>query len=166
MNLIVAASENFGIGYKGKLLFSIPEDMRYFKETTLNKVVVMGRNTYESLPVKPLKNRVNIVLSADMDFNPADVTVCRSIEAAAKEIKKYPSDDVYIIGGEKVYRDFLDYCDTALITKVRAVRRADSFFPDMDKAGNWEKVWESDIKTREDLTFTFTKYVKNPAESR
>ena len=160
MKLIVAASENFGIGYKGKLLFSIPEDMRYFKETTLNKVVVMGRNTYESLPVKPLKNRVNIVLSGDIGFNPSGVTVCRSAEATLKEIKKYPSDDVYIIGGGRVYRDFLDYCDTALITKVRAVRRADSFFIDIDAIKNWEKVWESEIKTHEDLTFTFTKYVK------
>ncbi len=161
MKLIVAVDKNFGIGYKGGLLFSIPEDMKYFRETTLNKVVVMGRATYESLPFKPLKNRVNIVLSADMSYSPAGATVCRSAADVFKEIKKYPPGDVYIIGGERVYREFLPYCDTALITKVRSAREADSFFPDIDKLDCWEKVKESEVKSFEGLEFTFTEYGNN-----
>lgn len=160
MKLIVAADENCGIGHKGKLLFSIPEDMRYFKENTLNKAVVMGRKTFESLPGgRPLAGRANIVLSRDVSFAPAGVTVCRTADGVLEAVKVYPAEDVFIIGGEKVYREFISYCDTALITKVHAVKEADSFFPDIDRMKNWKKVWESEVKTHGELRFTFTKYV-------
>lgn len=160
MKIIVAVDRNWGIGCNGKLLFDIPEDMRYFRETTLNKTVVMGRRTLESLRGgKPLAGRVNIVLAAEDDFEPPEgVTVCRTAEETLEEIGKYPSDSVFIIGGGMVYRTFLDYSSEALVTKVREVREADSFFPDLDKSALWEKVWESEVRRHGDLEYTFTRY--------
>ena len=100
MNLIAAADENWGIGKNGGLLAHISGDMKYFRETTKGKVVVMGRKTLESFPGgKPLKNRVNIVLTQNQDFAPEGVTVCHSIEETLKTLKQYPKEDVFIIGG-------------------------------------------------------------------
>ena len=176
MKIIVAVDKNWGIGNKGKLLFSIPGDMRFFKETTQNNVVVMGRKTFESLPGgKPLKDRVNIVLSGQGDGGvdrvlnnagntvntPIPLTVCGSVDGVLQEIKKYAGREIFIIGGETVYRQFLDYCGEALITKVFAEREADSFFPNIDKLANWQKVWESEVKTHEGLQYVFTKYKNN-----
>ena len=161
MKAIVAVSENWGIGFKGSLLFSIPEDMRRFKELTLNKAVVMGRKTLESLPGgKPLPNRVNIVLTGDKNYKPSGVTVCDSVSQTLDEIKKHPADDVFIIGGERVYKEFLNYCDKVLITKIRAVKPADTFFPDLDKDKNWIKTWESEVKEYDGLEFTFSLYMR------
>ena len=160
MKIIVAVDQNWGIGCKGKLLFDIPEDMRHFKGMTLNKVVVMGRNTFESLPGgKPLPDRVNIVLAAEDDFKPREgITLCRTAPETLEKIKGYPTDDVFIIGGGMVYKTFLNYCNEAAVTKVRAAREADSFFPNLDEDENWEKAGESQVKEHDGLKFTFTKY--------
>ena len=160
MKIIVAVDKNWGIGCNGGLLFNIPEDMRFFKETTVNNVVVMGRKTFESLPGgKPLKDRANIVLTGNRGFKAEGAVVCGSVDGVLKEAEKYAGKDIYIIGGETVYREFLGYCGEALITKVFAERQADSFFPDMDKLPDWQKIWESEIKAHGELQYVFTRYV-------
>ena len=127
MNLIAAADENWGIGKNGGLLAHISGDMKYFRETTKGKVVVMGRKTLESFPGgKPLKNRVNIVLTQNQDFAPEGVTVCHSIEETLETLKQYPKEDVFIIGGGMIYKAFLPWCEKAYITHVYHTFEADT----------------------------------------
>lgn len=158
MKLIVAVSDNWGIGYKNKLLFSIPSDMKFFRETTKDSVVIMGRKTLESFPnKKPLKNRVNIVLTSHSDYKVDDAVICHSVNDAIELSKKY-NKEVFVIGGDSVYREFLPYCESAYITKIHAHAEADSFFPNLDENPNWHL--ESTSETFEDngYKFEFTTY--------
>jgi dihydrofolate reductase len=159
MKLIVAVSKDWGIGFKGQLLFSLPDDMKFFKEMTTNKVVIMGRNTLMSLPGgKPLKNRVNIVMTRDKSFQREGCIICNSIEALLEEIKKYDSDDVFVIGGGKMYEDLYTYCSEALITKVDKVQEADTYLHNFDKDESWELVYTSKSHENNGIRFTFNTY--------
>jgi len=161
MNTIVAVDEKWGIGCDGKLLYDIPEDMRFFREKTAGKVVVMGLTTLKSLPSsKPLKNRVNIVLSFDDDpVLAGDIIVCKSIDELLKAVKVYDSKDVFVIGGQAIYRQLLEHCKVAYITKINGAKKADTFFPDVDKLDNWELESVSEEKEHEGHKFTFCKYI-------
>ena len=159
MNLIVAVDKNWGIGYQNKLLNSIPEDMKYFRETTTGKVVVMGRKTLESFPNGlPLKNRTNIVITGDHTYKAKDAIIVHSIEEALEELKKYDTNDIYVIGGESIYRQLLPYCDVAHVTKIDFAYEADSHFPNLDEDDEWEITGESDEQTYFDLEYQFVKY--------
>lgn len=128
MKLIVAAARDWGIGNKGQLLFNVPEDMEFFKNTTMNKVVVMGRKTLLSLPGgNPLKNRTNIVLTSDVNFKKEGCIIVNSIEALFDEIKNFNSDDVFLIGGGNLYNQLYPYCSEAYITKFDAILEADTY---------------------------------------
>ena len=119
MNLIVAVDKNWGIGFENKLLVSIPDDMKFFRETTTGKVVVMGRKTLESFPGgRPLKNRTNIVLTKNKNYKADGAIVVHTIEQLKEELKKYPSEDIYVIGGASIYAALLDDCDVAHVTKI------------------------------------------------
>nr|WP_315019900.1 dihydrofolate reductase [uncultured Aminipila sp.] len=158
MKIIVAADNNWGIGKDNNLLTYIPNDLKYFKEKTLGKVVVMGRKTLESLPgQKPLPGRTNIVLSSDKEYT-VGCTVCHSEEELFKELEQYDSNDVYIIGGAKVYADMLEKCDTYFITKIFNTFDADRHFENLDKRQDVELVWESDMQEHKDLQYKFTEY--------
>jgi dihydrofolate reductase len=160
MNVIVAVDNNWGIGCGNELLYSIPEDMQYFRKKTKNKVVIMGLCTFMSLPnSKPLKNRVNIVLSHE-DIIIENAVVCRTVEQVLSEAKKYDPADVFVIGGQSVYELFLDYYTYAYITKINAGADADRFFPDIDKINGWKVVAESEIKKHGELEFKFLEYAK------
>lgn len=139
MKLIVAVDNEWNIGKENGLLFSIPTDMKFFRQTTSGKVVVMGRKTLDSFPGgKALPKRVNIVLTANENFERENVTVCNSVEAVLEELKKYDTDDVFIIGGAAIYELFLPYCNTALVTHVNAVADgADKKFPDLSALPEW-----------------------------
>ena len=159
MNVIVAADKNWGIGKDNKLLVSIPADMKMFREETSGKVVVMGRKTLESFPNGlPLTNRTNIVITKNKDYDAKGAIVVHSIEEALEEVKKYPSEDVYCIGGDSVYTQMLPYCDVAHVTKIDFVYEADSHFPDLDEDEEWEITAESDEQTYFDLEYQFVKY--------
>ena len=161
MNLIAAVDKNWGIGLKNKLLVSIPDDMKFFRQTTTGKVVVMGRKTLESFPGrKPLKNRVNIVLTRDPDYKADGAVVVHDLDALHEELKKYPSEDIYVIGGESIYRQLLDECDVAHITKINYSYEADAFFPDLDKKPEWQITADSEEQTYFDLEYYFYKYEK------
>ena len=143
MKIIVAVDKNWGIGKNNDLLFSIPEDMKFFRKTTLNKVVVMGRKTLESFPNgAPLKNRVNIVLSSSLDKEGC-ITV-KNIEILKEKLKEFNDDDIFVIGGATVYKLLLPYISTALVTKVDADGGATVFFENLDKLSNWKMESESE----------------------
>lgn len=159
MNLIVAVDENWAIGHKNKLLVSIPSDMKFFRETTTGKVVLMGRKTLESFPGgQPLKNRVNIVLTRDKNYKVKDAVIVHSVEEALEELKKYNTEDVYCIGGESIYRAFLPYCDIAHVTYIEKAYDADTYFPNLDEDDEWYIAADADEQTYFDLTYTFRMY--------
>ena len=161
MKTIVNVDNNWGIGSNNDLLYHIPEDMKFFKEKTTGNVVIMGLATLMSFPhSKPLPNRVNIVLSADKDFTCEGAVVCFSIEEVLEEASKYDSDNVYIIGGASVYAQFIDYCDTAYITKVNSSKPADKFFPNLDEKEEWKITEESETFRSGDLEYKFCTYRK------
>ena len=159
MNIIVAVDKNWAIGKDNKLLVSIPADMKMFRQETTGKVVVMGRKTLESFPNGlPLKNRTNIVLTGNKDYNVKDAIIVHTVEELLEEIKKYPSEEVYCIGGDSVYKQLLPYCDTAHVTKIDFAYEADSYFPSLDEMPEWKVTAESDEQTYFDLEYSFMKY--------
>ena len=159
MNIIVAADKNWAIGKNNKLLVSIPQDMKFFRETTTGKVVVMGRKTLESFPGgQPLKKRVNIVLTSDKNYHVNGADIVHSIDALIEELKKYPAEDIYVIGGESIYRQLLPYCDKAYVTKIEHAYDADTFFPNLDEDPQWRMTKTSDEQTYFDLEYEFTIY--------
>ena len=163
MNLIVAADANWGIGKDNKLLVSIPADMKFFRTTTSGKVVIMGRKTLESFPNGlPLKNRINIVITGNKDYKVKGAVVVHSIEEALREAGKYPSEDVYVIGGDSIYRQMLPYCTKAHVTKIDFAYQADTFFPDLDQMEEWKVTEESEEQTYFDLEYTFVTYERKP----
>jgi dihydrofolate reductase len=159
--MIVAVDRNWAIGYQNKLLVSIPADMRFFRDETTNKVVIMGKKTLETFPSgQPLKNRHNIIITRQADFRVKDALVVHSLEEALEEAKKYKSEDVYVIGGASIYEQLLSYCDTAHVTKIDYAYLADTHFPNLDKMDDWMLAEETDEHTYYDLTYTFCRYVR------
>ena len=143
---ILCVDKKWGIGRHNGLLFSLPKDMKFFKETTLNHVVAMGENTLLSFPnSKPLKNRTHIVLSQDESHNYEGVENVHDFDEFLKLIGEYANkEDVYIIGGASIYRQTLPYVDKVLLTKVDAVGGAELFFPNLDKDPYFELKEESE----------------------
>ncbi|WP_177975554.1 dihydrofolate reductase [Eubacterium sp.] len=161
MNLIAAVDKNWAIGRNNKLLVSIPDDMKFFRETTTGKVVVMGRKTLESFPgKKPLKNRVNIVLTSDNSYQVDGAVIVHDMDELHEELKKYDSQDIYVIGGESIYRQLLDECDVAHITKIDFSYEADAWFPNLDEKEEWVVTADSEEQTYFDLEYYFYKYEK------
>ena len=159
MKLIASADKNWGIGFKNKLLVSIPTDMKFFRQTTTGKIVVMGRKTLESFPNGlPLKNRTNIVLTGNKDYRVKDAVIVHTLEELQEELKRYQSDDIYAIGGERIYRQLLPLCDTAYITRIDHAFQADTFLPNLDELEEWTMTEEGAEQTCFDLEFRFTKY--------
>lgn len=161
MNIIVAVDKNWAIGYQNKLLNSIPEDMKFFRETTTGKVVVMGRKTLESFPNgRPLKNRVNVVITGQQDCQVPDAVVVHSVEEAMEYLKDFNSDDIYVIGGESIYRQMLPYCDVAHVTVMDYAYQADTWFPNLDAMEEFVVAADSEEKTYFDLEYCFKMYVR------
>ncbi len=162
MNLIVAVDKNWGIGKNNNLLDHIPEDMKFFRETTKGKAVIMGKNTFLSFPnQKPLPNRLNIVLTHDKSFAPDGVVVCDDLEKAVKIAKEsYADEDIFIIGGDSVYRQGEPLCKIAYITKIEKAYDADRFMVKLDQIPDWQIEDEKNIRTEKGLALTFVKYVR------
>ena len=161
MNCIVAVDKNWAIGKNNDLLVKIPMDQKFFRETTTGKVVVMGRKTLESFPNGlPLKNRTNIVLTHNPNYTVKDAIVVHSLEELEEELKKYRSEDIYVIGGEKIYAQLLDQCDVAHVTKINYAYDADAYFPNLDEKPEWVITGDSEEQTYFDLEFYFYRYEK------
>lgn len=159
MNIIVNVDKNWGIGCENNLLFHISTDLKSFKSKTIGKVVVMGHKTLLTMPKqKPLEGRDNIILSGNKGLEVEGAVVSNSLEELFEEIKKYDSGDIFVIGGEAVYRQLLDYCDTAFITKTDADGGADRFFPNLDEKSEWELCETSEVMEEKGFRFTFNTY--------
>lgn len=161
INIIVAVSEDWAIGKDNKLLMSIPEDMKFFRNMTLNNVVIMGRKTLESFPNQsPLKNRINIVITRDMNYKKEGAIIVHSTEEAIQEAQKY-NLPIFIIGGGSIYKQFLPMSDTVYVTKIlRTFDNADTFFPNLDEMPNFEISEESESQIYEGTLYNFVTYKK------
>ncbi len=157
ISMIFAQSVNGYIGKDGKLLFNIPEDMRRFKKVTSGKVVIMGRKTWESLPenFRPLPDRINVVLTRNKHINYPGATICSSLKEA---IDKFPDKDIYIIGGESLYREGLDYVDAIYQTVVFEDKEGDARAPIISK--DWYITESSDLLEHDDISYQFIIYRK------
>ncbi len=166
MKLIVAVDKNWAIGNKDKLLVSIPNDQKMFRAETSGKVVVLGRKTLSTFPNGlPLKNRTNIILTRNSDFAAEPAIIAHSVEEVLAACKEYDSDDVYIIGGDSVYKAFLPYCDTAIVTYIDKAFEADTYFPNLETMPNWHKVAESEEQTYFSLEYVFREYHNDSPEA-
>ncbi len=175
MNAIVAVDKDWGIGKDNDLLVHIPEDLRYFKKKTIEKCVVFGRKTVESLPLgKPLPKRDHIVLTGNRDYTVEArenyaCDICHTkedalelvaeYEAAARTMGEDPEEAVFVCGGAEIYNLFFDECDVFYVTKIDKSFRADRFFPNLDELG-FKVTWESEEKVDETtgIKFKFMKY--------
>ncbi len=166
MKLIVAVDKEWGIGYKGDLLARVRADLMNFRDLTSGKIVILGSNTLATFPSgKALKNRTNIVLHPSNEYHPENTTVVHSIDELLEEVKKYNTDDVFVIGGASVYKQMLPYCDTAYITKFNKSFDKDVYFPNLDEDKSWKLVCtgekqmsDSEKDTEANLEFYFTEY--------
>ena len=159
MKLIAAVDKNWAIGYKNQLLVSIPSDMKQFRQNTTGHIVVMGRKTLESFPGGlPLKNRRNIVLTSNRNYQVKDAVIVHSEEELKEELKKYDTDEIFVIGGESIYRMLEPLCDEAFITKIDHSYQADAHVPNLDADPSWVLKEESEENTCFDLEYVFTRY--------
>jgi len=164
MHMITAVDRNWAIGKDNSLLVSIPSDMKFFRQTTSGKVVIMGRKTLESFPnAQPLKNRTNIVLTRNTDYAVSGALVCHSVEEVLEAVSGYAPEDVYCIGGESIYRLFLPYTQLVHVTKIDHAYAADAWFPNLDELPEWKVTGMSDEQTYFDLTFHFVRYERTEA---
>ena len=161
MNLIVAVDNKWGIGRDGGLLARLPGDMRYFREHTSGKVVVMGRKTLESLPGrKGLRDRENYVLTTNKDFEADGCCAIHSEDELWDVLSKYEPDDVFLIGGASLYNWFYNMCDRLYVTKMDADLNADTFITNFDEDGGFEIISESKPVTENGITYRFVVYQK------
>lgn len=162
MKAIVAVDQNWGIGYKGQLLARIPADMKFFKEKTLGKVVIMGKETFTSLPgQEPLKDRINIVLCEDKQFCDKKIIVCSSLDELFTELIKYPTDEVFVIGGENVYAQLLPYCTEAYVTRIENTYTADKYFRNLDDDECWKLVFTGEAQSHNNIQYSFTTFAND-----
>lgn len=160
MDAIVNVSPDWGIGCNNRLLTFLREDMRRFRELTLEKTVILGRKTLETFPEgKPLKHRRNLILSRNTQFSVPDAEVFHDLSALLAHLRTLPREEICVIGGESVYRALLPYCDRALVTKNDCALPADAFFPNLDALPEWELRASSPVFSDGGVRYQFIDYV-------
>lgn len=133
ISMIAAVGKNLELGKNNDLIWHFKEDMKFFKETTMGHPVIMGRKTFESLP-KALPGRKNIVISANPEYKADGAEVVTSVEEAIK-LAEAEDTDAFVIGGGKIYTEFLPYADNLYLTEINAeCPDADTYFPDFNKS--------------------------------
>jgi dihydrofolate reductase len=168
ISLIVAFDQEKGIGKNNDLMWHLPNDMKFFKETTLGQIVVMGRKNYESIPEKyrPLPKRENVILTRNKNYQASDCKVFHSLEECAEHYKNEEERTVFIIGGGEIYRQALDLniLSEMYITHVNSTFDADTFFPDFD-LNEWaiSGVLEQTIDAKHPFSFKVNRYIKKEA---
>lgn len=156
ITLIVARARNGAIGKGNTIPWYAPEDLKAFQRETLGGAIIMGRNTWDSLPFKPLKNRLNLVVSSDPDA--ADL-VCPSLQAAVDKARAQGYQRIYGIGGFGIYRDMLEMADRMLITEVNlTIEDADTFFPEFEPL-DWDVTGETPLRS-DDPTCVMVEYIR------
>ena len=158
MRAILHADKNWGIGKNNGLMFKIPADMKFFKETTTGNVVVMGSNTLKSFPNgKPLKDRLNIVLYPDGEDRD-DCKIVRSLDELFAEIKKLPHEKVFVNAVHMMYKKMINNSTEVLLTMVDAEADPDAFFENLDKNADFELVSVSEPVETNGYIIRFTTY--------
>lgn len=158
---IVAVDENWGIGYNGDLLAHIPEDLKYFKKLTTGNVVIMGRKTWDSLPKKPLLDRINVIITSQKKEIENDNLAFLPMDYVKSLIKDDNDilEDIFIIGGGTIYKELLPYCNKIYITKIqKQFENVDTYFPNLEESKEWKLIDSSDTLTHEDLQYCFQQY--------
>lgn len=159
MNLIVLVDNQWGIGCQGDQMIYLSQDLKRFKEMTVDKTVILGRKTLGTFPQgKPLPRRRNLILSHNASTLIEGGEVFSSVEALREAI--CPQECVFVIGGSSVYHAFLPYCDKAYVTKVRAGFPVDCYFPNLDEMDGWKLVEESEVFEEKEVEFTYCVYQK------
>lgn len=158
MKLILVMDNDCAIGRGGGLLTRLPEDMKRFRETTQNSVVIMGRKTYESFPKRPLPNRENLVLSRSAKAIEG-AEVFQSVESVLERVKN-SDKPVFVIGGAEIYRQLAPYCGEALITRVYESFGGDTFFFDIERSKDWQLAEASIVLETNCHKIRFFRYVK------
>jgi len=154
ISIIVAIGENNEIGKNNKLLWHLGDDLKRFKKLTYNKVVIMGQKTYESLPIKPLPKRTNIIITDDPDLLYDGCIMSFSIDDAIEKAKFWDdTGEVFVIGGGSIYKQFLNKTDTLYITKVHESFDADTFFPDISE---WTMTYKENHKKDENNDYDYS----------
>lgn len=158
MKAIVLIDENWGIGKDGDQIIYIPSDLKYFREMTMGRSVILGRKTLATFPGKrPLKGRKNLILSRNPDFHPEGAAVFSCVEA----LLSAAPEDAFVIGGASVYAALLNYCDTVYVTKIHKDFLADCRFPNLDDMPEWRVVEESPIQEEGGVLFHRLTYRKD-----
>lgn len=156
MKLILAVDENWGIGKDNKMLFHIKKDLKHFKDTTYGKIVIMGRNTYESIG-QALPGRKNIVLTRNPDYEAKNVKVFNNPDDILEYIKD-SKKEIFVIGGAEIVDIFLPYIDEAIITKIKAEKDADTYLHNFDLDEDFELLSESQNHEENGINFSYVTY--------
>jgi len=161
MKAIVVVDNNWGIGKDGQLLTHLPGDLKYFKEKTLGKTIIVGRKTLESFPGgKPLPGRTNIVLTENPEFQRKNCSICYDLDDLFDEIAMLDGQDIFVAGGACIYEMFLPYCDEVFVTKIQASYDADKHFPNLDQSDSFVKTWQSEPMEEQGVKYRFEKYTR------
>lgn len=157
---IACVDSNFGIGYNNKLLFNIKDDLEYFKSLTTDGIVIMGRKTWDSLPKKPLPNRVNIVITNNpLNHDGATYITLDAIKDYLNVHAPKTSNNIFIIGGESIYKELLPYCERVYLTKVcERAEDVDTYFPNIDTDTKWTLDSYTPIKEENGILYSFNIY--------
>ena len=171
MKLIVAVDREWGIGYRGELLATVKEDLAHFRELTVGKTIVYGSSTLRTFPYgRPLKNRINLILSTNPNFKPEGAVVLHSVEELITYEKSHPEEDIVVVGGASVYKQLLPYCETAYVTRFDASFEKDAYFPNLDENPSWQFISVSETHysncatdTEDRMPYCFTEYRRGDA---
>lgn len=156
---IVAVDNDYGIGFKNQLLEHIPADLKLFKTLTTDNTVIMGYNTWNSLPVKPLPRRKNIIVTFEKAINTPDVLYMTLDEAKKYAEENEKEEEIFIIGGGMMYKEFLPMCDYVFLTKIFTTHEdIDTYFPNIELMDNWECVEKGTMNTYKDIQYQFQLY--------
>lgn len=166
MKLIVAVDREWGIGYRGELLATVKEDLAHFRELTVGQTIVYGSSTLRTFPYgRPLKNRINLILSTNPNLKPEGAIVLRSVEELIAYEKAHTEEDIVVVGGASVYKQLLPYCDAAYVTRFDALFEKDAYFPNLDEDSNWQCVSVGETHysngatdTEDRMPYRFTEY--------
>lgn len=160
LSIIVTVDKNWAISKEHKPLLSIPDDVKFVRDTTYGQVIILGRHTFEySFGGKPLPNRTTIIVAKDEDYEIKGAVVVHSAQEALEAAETYKGN-IYILGGKKLYAELLDQCDDVFVTAVDYVYSADSWFPDLDKRPEWVMVDCSEEQTHFDVVYYFKHYMR------
>ena len=171
MKLIVALDREWGIGYRGKLLATVKDDLAHFRELTVGKTIVYGSSTLRTFPYgRPLKNRINLILSTNPNFKPEGAVVLHSVEELIAYEKAHPEEDIVVVGGASVYKQLMPYCETAYVTRFDASFEKEAYFPNLDENTSWQCISVSEtqysngaIDTEDGMPYSFTEYRRGDA---